>query len=67
MTTICKKLLSVAIKLQENQKNLETNCDSEKLALLTKNSLIKKVKKPKKHEYSFNLSYELFKKKKEIL
>lgn len=40
-------------------KKLETKCDPEKLNLLKKNSLTKKLKKPKKHEYPFDLSSEL--------
>lgn len=46
-------------QIAEQAKRLETKCDPEKLNLLKKKSLTKKVKKPKKHEYPFDLTSEL--------
>lgn len=49
-------------QIEEQAKKLETGCDAEKLALLKKKSSATKLKKPKKlkkHEYSFDLTSEL--------
>ena len=46
-------------QIAEQAKRLETKCDPEKLNLLKKKSLTKKVKKPRKHEYPFDLTSEL--------
>ena len=44
-------------QIAEEAKRLETKCDQEKLNLLKKKTLTKKVKKPRKHEYSFDLDF----------
>jgi transposase len=54
-----QKIAECDHQIEQQAKKLETNCDSEKLNLLKKNSLTKKLKKPKKHEYSFDLTSEL--------
>jgi transposase len=46
-------------QIKEQAKRLETKCDPEKLNLLKKKPLAKRVRKPKKHEYSFDLTSEL--------
>lgn len=46
-------------QIAEQAKRLETKCDQEKLNLLKKKPLTKKVKKPNKHEYFFDLTSEL--------
>jgi transposase len=46
-------------QIEKQAKKLETKCDPEKLNLLKKKRLTKKVKKPRKHEYPFDLTSEL--------
>jgi len=46
-------------QIAEQAKRLETKCDPEKLSLLKKKPLNKKIKKPRKHEYPFDLTSEL--------
>lgn len=54
-----QKITECDCQIAEQAKKLETKCDPEKLNLLKKNSRVKKVKKPKKHEYPFDLRSEL--------
>jgi transposase len=54
-----QKIVECDLQIKEETQNLETKCDPEKLNLLKKSSVRKKVKKPKKHEYSFDLRSEL--------
>lgn len=54
-----QKIAECDHQIEQAAKKLETSCDSEKLNLLKKNSLTKKLKKPKKHEYPFDLTSEL--------
>jgi transposase len=54
-----QKIADCDCQIAEEAKKLETKCDPEKLYLLKKNSRIKKTKKTRKHEYSFDLSSEL--------
>jgi len=54
-----EKIAECDLQIKAQTKNLETKCDPEKLSQLKKTSIKKKAKKPKKHEYSFDLSSEL--------
>lgn len=54
-----QKIAECDHQIAEQAKKLETNCDLEKLSLLKQHSLTKKLKKPKKHEYPFDLTSEL--------
>lgn len=54
-----QKIAECDLQIQEQAKKLETKCDLEKLSQLKKKSIRKEVKKPKKHEYPFDLSSEL--------
>lgn len=54
-----QKITECDHQIAEEAKKLETKCNPEKLNLLKKNSLTKKLKKPKKHEYPFDLRSEL--------
>jgi transposase len=54
-----QKISECDYQIAKEAKGLETKCDPEKLKLLKKKSLTKKVKKPKKHEYPFDLTSEL--------
>lgn len=54
-----QKIAECDHQIAEQAKKLETKCDPEKLNSLKKNSLTKKLQKPKKHEYPFDLSSEL--------
>lgn len=46
-------------QIEEEAKKLETKCDPEKISKLKKEHLRKRAKKPKKHEYMFDLSSEI--------
>ena len=54
-----QKITECDHQIEQAAKKLETSCDPEKLNLLKKKSPIKKLKKPKKHEYLFDLTSEL--------
>lgn len=55
-----QKITECDHQIEQQAKKLETCCDPEKLNLLKKNSQTKKkLKKPKKHEYPFDLTSEL--------
>jgi len=54
-----QKIAECDHQIEGQAKKLETNCDPEKLSLLKKHSLSKKLKKPRKHEYLFDLTSEL--------
>jgi transposase len=54
-----QKITECDRQIEQQAKKLETGCDPEKLNSLKKNSLTKKLKKPKKHEYPFDLTSEL--------
>jgi transposase len=54
-----RKISECDHQIAEQAKRLETKCDPEKLSLLKKKPLTKKIKKPKKHEYPFDLTSEL--------
>lgn len=54
-----KKIAECDLQIAEEAKKLETKCDQEKINKLKQNSRIKKQKKLKKHEYSFDLTSEL--------
>src|ERR1700722_1483319 len=54
-----QKIIECDCQIEKEAKKLETKCDSDKINKLINDSPIKKQKKPKKHEYSFNLSFEL--------
>ncbi len=53
-----QKIAECDLQISAEAKNLETRCDPEKLNSLKK-KVAKKPKKPKKHEYSFDLTSEL--------
>jgi transposase len=55
-----QKIVECDHQIANQAKKLETKCNPEKLNLLKKNSLVKELKKkPKKHEYPFDLTSEL--------
>jgi len=54
-----QKISECDLQIKAQAKQFETKCDSEKLDQLKKKSIRKEVKKPKKHEYPFNLTSEL--------
>lgn len=54
-----QKIAECDHQIEQAAKKQETSCNPEKLNLLKKNSLTKKLKKPKKHEYPFDLTSEL--------
>lgn len=54
-----QKIVECDHQITGQAKKLETNCDPEKLSILKEHSLTKKIKKPKKHEYPFDLTSEL--------
>lgn len=53
------KIAEIDLQIELEAKTIETKCDQEKLNQLNENSIIKKTKKPKKHEYPFDLTHEL--------
>lgn len=54
-----QKIKECDCRIGEQAKMMETKCDPERLNLLKKNVKKKTVKKPKKHEYPFDLTSEL--------
>lgn len=54
-----QKIVACDHQIEEQAKKFETSCDPEKLNQLKKKSKHKNCKKPKKHEYPFDLTSEL--------
>lgn len=54
-----QKIAECDLQIEEQAKKFESKCDSEKINQFKKNTKPKKIKKPKKHEYSFDLTSEL--------
>lgn len=54
-----QKIAECDCQIEEQTKKLETKCDPEKFNLARSSCRIKKGKKPKKHEYPFDLTSEL--------